>query len=191
MIKIDKDRDALLIVDLQNDFCPGGPLGVPGGETIIPVINALIPYFSKIYATQDWHPANHISFAAQGGIWPPHCVADTPGAELHPGLQASRAIRIRKGTDPNKEAYSGFQGTNLVEMLRNTSVKRLIISGLATDYCVKATAIDAVNAGFSVVVLTDTVRGVNVNPDDSSKAFDDMLEAGVEIAESGISLEIS
>jgi nicotinamidase/pyrazinamidase len=191
MIKIDKDCDALLIVDLQNDFCPDGALGVPGGDSIVPVINALIPYFSKIYATQDWHPVNHISFVPQGGIWPPHCVADTPGAELHPGLQAGRAIRIRKGTDPKKEAYSGFQGTNLVEMLRNTGVKRLIVSGLATDYCVKATAIDAVNAGFHVVVLSDTVRGVNVNSDDSLKAFDDMRRAGVEIAESGISFKIS
>lgn len=189
MIKIDKDRDALIIVDLQNDFCPGGALGVPKGDTIIPVINALIPYFSKIYATQDWHPPNHISFATQGGIWPPHCVADTTGAELHPGLQAGKAIRIRKGTDPNKEAYSGFQGTILTELLRNTGVRRVLISGLATDYCVKATAIDAVNAGFDVVVLSDSVKGVNVNPDDSIAALDSMRRAGVEIADSGINLE--
>jgi nicotinamidase/pyrazinamidase len=191
MIKIDKDCDALLIVDLQNDFCPGGALGVPDGDTIVPVINTLIPYFSKIYATQDWHPVDHISFVAQGGIWPAHCVADTPGAELHPGLQAGKAIRIRKGTDPNKEAYSGFQGTILTELLRNTGVRRVIISGLATDYCVKATAIDAVNAGFDVVVLSDTVKGVNVNPDDSIKALDDMCHAGVAIADSGVNLEVA
>ena len=185
MIKIDKDYDALLIVDLQNDFCPGGALAVPDGDQIVPIVNAIIPYFSKLYVSQDWHPRNHISFRDQGGIWPPHCVADTKGAELHPDLEAGKAIQIRKGTDPQSEAYSGFQGTNLVEMLHNAGVERLFICGLATDYCVKATALDALSAGFHVVVLVDAVRGVEVNPGDSQKAIDDMRQAGAEIVESG------
>lgn len=186
MIKIDKDKDALIIVDLQNDFCPGGALAVPDGDKIVPVVNALIPYFSKIYATQDWHPRDHISFKDQGGIWPPHCVAGTPGAELHPKLRAGKAIRIRKGTDRAKEAYSGFQGTDLAEIMKNIGVSRVIICGLATDYCVKATALDAINSGFDVVVISDAVKGVDLNPGDSARALGLMLEAGIEITESGL-----
>ena len=184
MISIDKDKDALIIVDLQNDFCPGGALAVLDGDLIVPVVNELINRFSKVFATQDWHPPNHISFKEQGGIWPPHCVAGTVGAKLHPGLKIQGEIRIRKGADPAKEAYSGFQGTDLAERLREAYIRRVFVCGLATDYCVKATAIDALKNGFDLVVLEDAVKGVEVNPGDSEAAFDEMRRAGAIIANS-------
>jgi nicotinamidase/pyrazinamidase len=181
-IKIDKEKDALVIVDVQNDFCPGGALPVPGGDSIIGSLNALVPYFKNVYTTQDWHPPNHISFKEQGGLWPPHCVAGTRGSQLHPGLKIGRAVQIKKGSDPDKEAYSGFQQTELAQMLREAGVERLFIGGLATDYCVKATTIDALYNGFKVVLLADAIMGVEINPGDSAAAIDEMNWAGAMIS---------
>ena len=183
-MKIDRHKDALIIVDLQNDFCPGGALAVPGGDEIVPIINQLIPNFNKIYNTQDWHPPDHISFNAQGGPWLPHCVQDTKGAELHPGLKAEMAENIKKGTDADHETYSGFQGTHLAENLRTNGIKRVIVCGLATDYFVKAAVIDAITEGFNVVVLSDAVRGFEVKPGDSDAAVKAMRKAGAIVATS-------
>jgi nicotinamidase/pyrazinamidase len=168
---------------MQNDFCRGGALAVPGGDEIVPVVNDLAGRFEKIFATQDWHPPDHISFKEQGGIWPPHCVAGTEGAELHSGLVPGDAIYIKKGTDPRKEAYSGFQGTDLAQRLKDAGVRRVFITGLATDYCVKATAVDALRSGLDVIVVSDAVRGVNANPGDSRAALDEIRQAGGFVAE--------
>jgi len=180
--EIDED-DALVIVDTQKDFCPGGALPVPEGDTVIPVLNEYIKIFREagtaIYATRDWHPSNHISFKEQGGTWPAHCIQNTKGAEFHPDLRLPKGtVIISKATDPDKEAYSGFDSTNLEKELRLKKVKRVFIGGLATDYCVKSTVLDAVKLGFETVLLEDAVRGVNVNPGDSEKATREMLAAG-------------
>lgn len=183
-MKINKENDALIIVDVQNDFCPGGALAVPEGDKVIPTINSLIGRFDKVFTTQDWHPADHVSFKSQGGTWPPHCVAGTPGAELHRDLKASDAIHILKGTDSDKEAYSGFHRTDLASRLRKSGITRIFVGGLATDYCVKNTVLDGRKGGFETVVISDAVRGVNVNPHDSENAIAEMRDAGAEIVES-------
>ncbi|HEY3414210.1 MAG TPA: nicotinamidase [Armatimonadota bacterium] len=176
---------ALIVVDVQNDFCPGGTLAVPNGDAVVPAINRLMNRFPLIVATQDWHPANHCSFVEQGGIWPPHCVAGTPGAELHPDLRAdSVALRVRKATTPEADAYSGFQGTDLAEQLRSRGADEVAVVGLATDYCVKATALDAKAAGFGVTVYADACRSVDVNAGDGDRALDEMRAAGVTIEDS-------
>jgi len=168
---------------LQNDFCPGGALAVPEGDKIVPVLNAYIERFSNsksiIVATRDWHPENHISFAEQGGIWPKHCVQNTKGAEFHPDLKLpSDSIIVSKATEPEKEAYSGFDGTNLDKLLKGKGVTRLFVGGLATDYCVRATVLDALRLGFCVFLLLDAIKGVNVQPEDSERAIVEMLEKG-------------
>jgi nicotinamidase/pyrazinamidase len=178
-----REKDALIIVDLQNDFCPGGALAVPEGDKIVPVLNAYIERFSNsksiIVATRDWHPENHISFAEQGGIWPKHCVQNTKGAEFHPDLKLpSDSIIVSKATEPDKEAYSGFDGTNLDKLLKGKGVTRLFVGGLATDYCVRATVLDALRFGFCVFLLLDGIKGVNVQPEDSERAIVEMLEKG-------------
>ncbi len=175
---------ALIIVDVQNDFCPGGALPVTDGDKVVPVLNLYIKRFREdgapIFATRDWHPKNHISFKENGGIWPPHCVQGTTGAQFHTGLELSGDVKIiSKGTSPKDEAYSGFQGTNLTAELKSRSIKALYIGGLATDYCVKHTVMDAIKEGFSVFFLEDGSKGVDVNPGDSKKAMDDMVSAGV------------
>lgn len=176
-------RDAILIVDTQRDFCPGGALPVPGGDAVVPALNEYIKIFREagaaIYATRDWHPPNHISFKEQGGTWPAHCVQNTRGAEFHPdlGLPKGTAL-ISKATDSDKEAYSGFDGTNLEKELRLKGTKRVFIGGLATDYCVKSTLLDAVKLGFETVLLEDAVRGVDVKPGDSKRAIEEMVAAG-------------
>jgi nicotinamidase/pyrazinamidase len=185
MPKLNKTTDALIIVDVQNDFCPGGALAVPEGDKVVPVINKLIPKFDRVYTTQDWHPANHISFKEQGGTWPPHCVANTRGADFHSDLKVQDATHILKGTDKNKEAYSGFQGTDLSGKLKENRIRRIFITGLATDYCVKATALDGLMQGFEIVIITDAIKGVDVNPGDSQKALDEMKDAGVFTTKSG------
>ena len=155
-------RDALIIVDLQNDFCPGGALAVGDGDAVVPVLNWLAPRFGTVVATQDWHPADHRSFAAQGGPWPAHCVAGTPGAALHAALDQSPIdITIRKATTPDREAYSGFDGTDLAAQLRARGVRRVYVGGLALDYCVDATALDAKRAGFDTYVIADATRAVS------------------------------
>jgi nicotinamidase/pyrazinamidase len=172
--------NALIIVDVQNDFCPGGALAVPDGDAVVPVINGLMDRTPFVVATQDWHPVDHCSFVANGGIWPPHCVAGTSGAELHSGLRHDRiSLRIQKATAPDPDAYSGFQGTDLAEQLRARGIDEVMVVGLATDYCVKATALDALATGFRVTVHADACRAVNVNPGDGERALDEMRKAGV------------
>ncbi|MCW4020756.1 MAG: nicotinamidase [Candidatus Bathyarchaeota archaeon] len=180
---IAKDRDALIIVDVQKDFCTGGDLPVPEGDTVVPALNKYIMKFRKaealIVATRDWHPPNHTSFQKHGGIWPPHCVQGTEGAEFHPDLKISEETRIiSKATSPEKEAYSGFDGTPLGEELKNAGLKRVFVGGLATDYCVKSTVLDALRLGFETFLLEDASRGVNVNLGDSEKAIKEMLAKG-------------
>jgi nicotinamidase/pyrazinamidase len=173
--------EALLIVDFQNDFTPGGALGVDGGDEIAGRLNELAAdaRFEMVVATRDWHPPDHGSFREQGGIWPVHCVADTDGAELHPGLDRTRVdVVVDKGQDHDADGYSGFEATLLEELLRARGVDHVTIGGIATDYCVKNTALDALRLGFGVTVDRDGVRGVEVDPGDSERALDEIRAAG-------------
>jgi nicotinamidase/pyrazinamidase len=159
--------EALVIVDFQNDFTPGGALAVPDG-------------FDLVVATRDWHPPAHSSFAAQGGPWPAHCVAGTEGAELNPGLdQALVDVVVDKGTDPATEGYSGFDGTDLATLLRDRGIDRVTVAGLATDYCVRATALDALNARFAVTVDGGASRGID--PEGSVDALEEVRAAGGDV----------
>jgi nicotinamidase/pyrazinamidase len=175
--------DALMVVDVQWDFLPGGSLGVLGGDAVIPQLNACMAAFDArdlpVFLTRDWHPQDHCSFRAQGGPWPVHCVQDSRGAQWPPELLIPQRARIiSKATDRNVEAYSAFSGTSLLIMLRELGVQRLFIGGLATDYCVHDTVLDARNHGFEVVVLTDAIRAVNVNAGDDTRALTEMAENG-------------
>ncbi len=178
---------ALIIVDVQNDFCPGGRLAVPDGDRVVPVINQLAPLFPVVVTTQDWHPANHCSFEAQGGPWPPHCVQGSAGAELHPALDRQHVTaRVKKGMRADADAYSGFEGTDdtghtLAEILRQHGVTEIYVTGLATDYCVRATVLDGLKQGFKVHVVTDAIRGVNVKPGDDARALEEMRSAGASL----------
>jgi nicotinamidase/pyrazinamidase len=172
---------ALIIVDFQNDFTPGGALGVPEGDTIAPRINELAASgdYDLVVATRDWHPADHSSFVEQGGPWPVHCVAGTQGAQLHPALDRLPIdLTLDVGQAVDSDGYSGFEGTELEEILRERGVTQVTIVGLATDYCVKATALDALRAGFAVTVDTSAVRGVEVEPGDSERALAEVRAAG-------------
>jgi nicotinamidase/pyrazinamidase len=172
---------ALLIVDFQNDFTPGGALAVAHGDEIAGRINALAASgdYALVVATRDWHPPDHGSFAAQGGPWPVHCVADSPGAQLHPALDASRVdVIVDKGQDAGTEGYSGFEGTDLARLLHDRGITQVTVVGLATDYCVKNTALDALREGFQVTVDTTAVRGVEVAPGDSERALAEVRAAG-------------
>jgi nicotinamidase/pyrazinamidase len=180
--------DALIIVDVQRDFLPGGSLGVPDGDAVVPVINAYAEKFRAagltVAATRDWHPADHCSFEAQGGPWPPHCVRDTAGAGFADALRLPpEVILISKATKSEADAYSGFDGTDLAERLRAVGVRRVFVGGLATDYCVLATVRDARAAGFEVALLTDAVRAVNVDPGDGDRALGEMQELGASFVE--------
>lgn len=182
------EKSALIIVDVQRDFCPGGSLPVPERDEVIPLLNQYIRKFMQagapIFATRDWHPVNHISFKHQGGPWPPHCVQHTEGAEFHPGLKLPEGTKIvSKGIEPTGEAYSGFEGTCLAEKLTKRGIGRLFIGGLATDYCVKTTVLDALDLGFNVVILEDAIRGVDVTVGDSEKAIREMVNRGAERAQ--------
>ena len=178
------DGDALLIVDVQNDFLPGGALAVPEGDAVIAPLNQVLDIFHHrglpIFATRDLHPTNHCSFQEQGGPWPPHCVEGTPGAQFPAdlGLPAFTAL-ISKATTAEKDAYSGFEDTPLAMQLMMYGTKRVIVGGLATDYCVLNTVKDAVKNGYQVFLLTDAIRAVNVNPDDGAKALAEMCALGV------------
>jgi nicotinamidase/pyrazinamidase len=178
--------DALLVVDMQNDFMPGGALGVHGGDRIVPEVNRLVEKFIArrlpIVFSRDWHPPNHCSFEEQGGIWPVHCVQHTKGAAFTTGLAmpADPSV-ISKATKVDHEAYSAFDGTGLSELLTRLEVTRLFIVGLATDYCVLETVKDARREGFEVVVLEDGVRAVNVHPEDGPRALQEMARLGAEI----------
>jgi len=175
-----QETDALIMVDVQNDFCAGGALEVPEGDQVVEPLNRISGKFALVVATQDWHPPDHCSFQAQGGLWPPHCVAGTVGADFHPDLDVSRvALHVKKATQPEREAYSDFEGEpHLVEEFQRRGIKRVFVGGLATEYCVKATTLDALKYGFEAVVLTDAIRGVEVEPGDSEKALQEMQKAG-------------
>lgn len=175
--------DALLIVDAQNDFLPGGNLAVPRGDEVVPVLNRYLRAFAAlpVYATRDWHPERHCSFSAQGGPWPPHCIAGTHGAEFAAALQLPpSAVIISKATTPEQDAYSGFQGTGLDARLRAANIRRLFIGGLATDYCVLNTVRDALRLGYRVFLLIDAIRAVNVRPGDGLRAEEEMLKLGAQ-----------
>jgi nicotinamidase/pyrazinamidase len=182
-------RSVLLVGDVQVDFCPGGALAVPGGDRIIPIINDAIRLFHSrkipIIAIRDWHPPNHMSFKEQGGPWPIHCVQMSQGAQFHPELVLPPGtVVVSKATDPKREAYSAFEGTTLEDRLRELEAERLFITGLATDYCVRQTVLDARRLGFQVVVLEDAVRGIDAVPGDSARALEEMRAAGAVIAKS-------
>lgn len=200
-ITIDRRTDALLVVDIQNDFCTGGALAVPGGEMIIPAVNALMKRFETVVLTQDWHPAGHLSFAsshpqavpfaqievAYGSqtLWPDHCVQGTPGADFHPSLHTVPArLIVRKGMTPRLDSYSGFYEndrttpTGLGPAIRDLGVRRVFLSGLATDFCVLYTALDARRLGFEVGLVRDTTRGIDLDGSVEA-ALEDMRAAGV------------
>ncbi len=194
-LRIDPARDALVIVDVQNDFCPGGSLAVPEGDRVVPVLNRYAALFqargAAVFASRDWHPPRTRHFKAYGGAWPPHCVQGTPGARFHPDLALPPgATVVSKGADPEQDAYSVFQaetedGLPFTAALGERGVSRLFVGGLATDYCVKATVLDALKEGFEVVVLEDAVRAVDVTPGDGERALAEMRAAGAQ----GVCLE--
>jgi nicotinamidase-related amidase len=176
---------ALVIVDFQNDFCPGGALAVPDGDAIAGRLNELAGSgdFDLVVATRDWHPPDHNSFAEQGGPWPVHCVAGTEGAELNHALDPTPIDAIvDKGQDRDTEGYSGFEGTRLADLLRERGVDHVTVVGLATDYCVKNTALDALREGLTVTVDSTATRGVDVQPGDSERALDEVRAAGASVA---------
>ncbi len=181
---------ALILVDIQNDFCPGGALAVIEGDQIVPAVNWLMPKFPLVISTQDWHPANHISFNDRGGPWPPHCVQGTRGAELHSGLQTDTiAHYFRKASSPDKDDYSEFagkddRGRTLDEVLSSHGVKKLYVVGLATDYCVLETVLDGLKHGYEVFAVTDAMRAVNVNPADGEEALQKMAGSGAHLVTS-------
>lgn len=181
--------DALLVVDVQNDFLPGGSLAVPDGDAVVPVLNRCIALFSgkqlPVFASRDWHPPNHCSFRAQGGPWPPHCVAGSPGAAFASELALPPGSTvISKADTPERDAYSAFGGTDLAARLAAAKIKRLFVGGLATDYCVLNTVQDALALGFAVVLLTDAVRAVEVAPGDGARALAEMQSGGAHCAAS-------
>ena len=170
--------DALIVADVQVDFCPGGSLAVPEGDQVVPLVNKLAPQFRTVVTSQDSHPPRHCSFVEQGGPWPVHCVEGTPGWQFHPDLKVEPDFRVFKARKPAIEEYSAWK-PGLAEFLASRGVKRVVVTGLALDYCVKATALDARAAGYPVVVLTDAVRAVNAAPDDGARALDALRAAGV------------
>ena len=189
---------ALLLVDIQNDFLPGGALAVTHGDEVVAVANELMPEYDLVIATQDWHPADHQSFAAQHPgkqvgdmiqlqglpqiLWPVHCVQDTPGAQLHPGLPGELVdVIMDKGLDPHSQGYSAFQDTGLAKLLRADRVQHLVVVGLATDYCVRNSVLDALREGFDVTVVRSGVRAVDLTPGDGERALQEMHAAGARL----------
>ncbi|MGL1833770.1 isochorismatase family protein [Rhodocyclaceae bacterium SMB388] len=175
--------DALVIVDVQNDFLPGGRLAVPEGDRVVPVLTRVASAFAArglpVFATRDWHPAEHCSFVERGGPWPPHCIAGTPGAAFAAGLKLPAAtVVVSKATTADRDAYSGFEHTELDMLLRRSGTKRLFVGGLATDYCVLNTVRDARTLGYDVVLLTDAIRAVDVQPGDGDQALAEMVQFG-------------
>ena len=182
---------ALLLVDIQRDFCAGGALAVPDGDAVVPAGNRWIARARAqrvpVIVSRDWHPKGHVSFRERGGPWPPHCVQDSPGAEFHPDLDvASDALVVSKGATPDHDAYSDFDGTGLAERLRALGVERLWIGGLALEYCVRATVLDALADGFSVRLLLDATRALEVHPGDAEAALAEMRRAGAVVVEAGL-----
>jgi nicotinamidase/pyrazinamidase len=175
---------ALLIIDFQNDFVPGGALPVPEGDKIAPRVNELVNSgeFEPIVATRDWHPPDHNSFEEQGGPWPPHCVRQTEGAELYQGFDHSKVDHfVNVGSRPEHEGYSGFEHSDLEDVLRRHGVEEVTVVGLATDYCVRASALDALELGLKTTVDPEGVRGIDVEPGDSERALDEIRAAGGEV----------
>ncbi|OGQ49851.1 MAG: nicotinamidase [Deltaproteobacteria bacterium RIFCSPLOWO2_02_FULL_57_26] len=183
-------KDALVVIDVQNDFCSGGSLAVTDGDKVVPVLNRYIERFKAanlpILATRDWHPEKTSHFKVYGGVWPVHCVQGTKGAEFHPDLRLpSEAVIVSAGMGADEDGYSGFQGRNhrgvkLSDLLRGMGVERIFVGGLATDYCVKHTVLDGLKEGFKVVLLEDAIRGVDLQPGDSERAIAEMVRAGAE-----------
>lgn len=191
-VKINTNRaaiavgDALIVVDVQNDFLPGGALAVPAGDDVIEPLNRAIEAFERarlpVYYSRDWHPANHCSFKAQGGPWPPHCIAKSDGAAFASKLRLLEvAAVISKATTAEVDAYSAFQGTTLAAQLTAGRVRRVFVGGLATDYCVRATVLDARKHGFEVELLGDAVRAVEVEAGDGRRALEEMLQQGAHL----------
>jgi nicotinamidase/pyrazinamidase len=176
---------ALLIIDFQNDFASGGALEVPDGDEIAEPVKRLAGRLDLVFATRDWHPPDHASFVTQGGPWPVHCVRDTHGAAFHPAMNEVQVdVVVDVGREREDEGYSGFEKSNLAQMLRDRDVDEVYVCGLATDYCVRASAIDACREGFEVTVVEDAIRGVDVSEGDSERALAEMREAGARTATS-------
>ena len=183
------EHDALIIVDVQNDFCPGGALPVPTGMDVASTMSMVANTFQArgglVYATQDWHPPGHSSFKEQGGPWPAHCVQDSYGADFHPAMVLPAGVTIvRKGTSPDQDAYSGFIDSDLGAQLKDAGVTRVFVGGLATDYCVLNTALDALKNGLETYVLSDAIGAVDVKPGDGDRAIEQMANAGARFATS-------
>jgi nicotinamidase/pyrazinamidase len=184
-------KDALVIVDVQNDFCPGGALAVKDGDQVVPVLNRYINRFAQaglpIFATRDWHPEKTSHFNTGGGPWPPHCVQGSKGAQFHPDLKLPpETVMVSAGMGSDEDGYSGFvgrddHGAKLADLLRQRGIERIFVGGLATDYCVKHTVLDGLKEGLGVVLLADSVRGVNLKPGDSERAIEQMRRAGAEV----------
>lgn len=186
MKNIEWQGSALIVVDMQNDFLPGGKLEVPNSDTIIPIINEYIKIFEKkglpVVFTRDWHPENHLSFKENGGIWPKHCVQNTEGVQINKDIYIpNNSVIINKAFQSDMEAYSGFQNTDLDQKLKEMNVKNLFVCGVATDYCVLNTVLDAIKLNYKVYLLIDAIKGVDVNPNDSEEAIKKMISNGVEL----------
>lgn len=176
--------DGLIVVDVQSDFCSGGALPVPDGDAVVEPINGLMEEIAFTVATRDWHPPEHGSFVDQGGPWPVHCVAESDGAQLHPKLHSSEIDAIVDvGRGRADEGYSGFEGSELERLLREQGVDTVHIAGLALDYCVRATALDARRAGFDVVLHRGGTRAINVEPGDEERTLEELRDAGVEVVD--------
>ena len=178
-------KQALIVVDVQNDFCPGGTLAVPRGDEVIEPLNELIDEFlergNPVYKSRDWHPPSTKHFEAYGGTWPVHCVQNTKGAEFHPALRDDPRITVISKGLGDKDCYSAFDETNLASKLREQNVEEVVVGGLATDYCVKNTVLDALKKGFKVKALKDAMRAVELQPGDGERAIEEMRAAGAEI----------
>jgi len=179
--------DAFLIIDMQLDFLPGGALGVPNGDQVIAPINRLAELFARqglpVVASRDWHPGDHCSFAARGGPWPPHCVANTEGAAFSAELKLPAGTTVvSKADTADADAYSAFNGTDLAQQLRGRGVRRVVVGGLATDYCVLNTVLDARELGFEVIIVEEAMRAVDVTPGDGERAIARMVAVGARVA---------
>ncbi len=185
-----QENDILVVVDMQNDFCPGGALAVEGGDELVPIINSIIPKFQHVAFTRDWHPANHCSFSANplfmDKSWPAHCVQHTHGAEFHPGLNMpENPWIVSKAMDPARESYSDFDGTGFGDMLRQRGIFRIFVCGIATDFCVKATVFDGLNEGFAAVMIEDACRAVDNPPGTGAAVIEAMRAVGVTFCMTG------
>jgi nicotinamidase/pyrazinamidase len=178
-------KQALIVVDVQNDFCPGGTLAVPHGDEVVAPLNKLIDEFldrgDPVYKSRDWHPRTTKHFAAYGGTWPVHCVQNTRGAQFHPALRDDPRIKVISKGQGDADGYSAFDDTDLGSQLRKAGIQELVVGGLATDYCVKNTVLDAVDRGFKVKAVKDAMRPVELQPGDGERAIEEMRAAGAEI----------